>query len=288
MKEHRAILSAQMSGSSQTSRALFCLACAERTHSCCWAFQKAHGVNVEPFFRWLETLWGAIVEDSWEGVDLDDASKEIEAAVPRSDEYGSPLATQAQAGMLCVLAAVNALQGKNQGEVVEAANGVVDALDNFAFFVREQLSGQLESPQEYDLLRRELSRQLHDAHFLQTVSSCPKPKLVEWRIENRHYVVPIAVLTKPPCAELALNNLTATEESHLGSGRSFLGGASVEPLGDPFEAETVGGALPGREGRCPGAVTLLAGGAPASRRDADESALPTTEGIGGPPALAAP
>jgi hypothetical protein len=198
MKEHRAILSAQMSGSSRMSRALFCLACAERAHGCCWAFQKAHGVSVEPFFRWLETLWGAIAEDSWQGIDLDDASKEIEKAVPRSDEHGSPLATQAQAGLLCLLAAVSALQDKNQGEVIEAANSVVDALDNFVFFVRERLSGQLESPQEYDLLKRELSRQLYDAQFLQAIDSCPKPKLVEWRIENRQYAVPIAVLTKPP------------------------------------------------------------------------------------------
>jgi hypothetical protein len=87
---------------------------------------------------------------------------------------------------------------------------------------------------------------------------------------------------------LAPNGLIPGDGSHLGSGRSFLGGASVEPLGDPFEAETVGGALPGREGRCPDAVPFLAGGAPASRRAADESALPTTEGMGGPPALAAP
>lgn len=67
-----------------------------------------------------------------------------------------------------------------------------------------------------------------------------------------------------------------------------MGDASVEPLGDPFEAEATGGALPRRGGRCPDVTARWSGGAPVSEREADEGTLPTTEGGGGTLTLAAP
>jgi hypothetical protein len=193
MKEHRKTLARQVSGCTKRAQALFCLACAERLLGCCWAFQQAYGVEMSPFFRWSDTLFNVVVGGSWELVPLDVASKELVNTVPDSERYGLPLAVQAQSGVLCVLAALRALEGEGTQAVVECSNGIVDALDNYTFSVAQKLSDRAEGPKMYNLLERECARQMHDVAFLRSIGDGSAPSLSEWRIENRQYSVPIVV-----------------------------------------------------------------------------------------------
>jgi hypothetical protein len=77
-------------------------------------------------------------------------------------------------------------------ESIEAVvNAVVDALDNYAFFVQRLVTGELSSPDDYLLLKRELGKQWADLQF---VASDPSAEAVRlWRIENLQFAVPVAV-----------------------------------------------------------------------------------------------
>lgn len=193
MKEHRDALARQIDQCSQRGKALFCLACAERLLGCCWAFQQAYGPEMAAFFRWSDTFFDALIAGSWDTLSVETASRDLEVVIPDSDSYGSPLAVQAQSGVLCVLGALGILGGGGTQTVLDCSNAIVDALDNYTFSVAEKLQGRTESPKMYHLLERECARQLTDAAFLASIGDRTDSALSTWRVENRQYSVPVVV-----------------------------------------------------------------------------------------------
>src|SRR5262249_45203030 len=116
--------------------------------------------------------------------------QELEANVPNG---GEPLAVQAQSANLCLMTAFQILADTGQATVVDAANAIIDAADNYEFFVRRRLKNDTQSPTDYPLLTREIDRQLADAVFVRGYERLPPLALVEHRIENLQYVIPPAV-----------------------------------------------------------------------------------------------
>jgi hypothetical protein len=142
----------------------------------------------------MDKLFTAATSNAFDDMDLQVAAQQLEKLVPTSDEYGFPLAVQAQGAALCALSAVRILTGQSAAEaVVDAANSVVDALDNYTFFVSETIGRRTASPDDYELLGRERVRQIHDCEFLCHEVALTESSLLEWRLENRQYAVPAAV-----------------------------------------------------------------------------------------------
>lgn len=158
---------------------------------CCWAFQHAHDHDLEVYFRWLDKLFTGALDGALVGLALEAASEELDGVVPMSDEYGFPLAVQAQGGVRALLLAVDALLG-DESSLEEAATCVIEAVDSYTASMFRAITGRLEAPEAYELLTRECVRQLHDARFLTDVDARRPPELVAWRLENRQYAIPIA------------------------------------------------------------------------------------------------
>jgi hypothetical protein len=180
-------LAAQLS---EQQRALFCLACAERLAGCCWAFARGRAVPLAPFFDWMEQLALAAATDAWGTLDLLAASAELDAVVPMSDDDGSPLAIQAQAGVICLLSAIAALQGAHSA-CRDSAMGVIDAIDNYVMRMHEHVFGNLSGPDDSLLMDRELALQLSDLSFLRTLEQ-PPGNIAAWRERNLQFAIPIA------------------------------------------------------------------------------------------------
>lgn len=192
MKHHRELLLGELKPLGVRAEALFCLSAAERLRACCWAFEKQTSHGLESYFRWSNALFAALKEESWSSLPLNEAHRELDAAVPRSDDYGSPLSIQAQSALICLVVGVEVLLGTNPRAVVDASNAVVDALDNYVFQVHQQLAGDMPVPDEYLLLSREIDRQLHDLRLLKGIGEIEERGLVAWRLENQQFAVPIA------------------------------------------------------------------------------------------------
>jgi len=192
MKAHRDALTERMALCGRRGRALFCLASAERLIGCCWAFQAQSGADLKPFFFWTQRLFDALVVDMPANVALDAALEELEQSASHTTD-GSPLSVQAQAGILCAMGAIFVLEGHREDGVVTAMNATIDALDNFTFFVNQQVTGELVSPETYALLDRETALQMTHAAFLQDAENFEASTLTNWRLENRQYSVPIAI-----------------------------------------------------------------------------------------------
>jgi hypothetical protein len=194
VKAHRAELTKRMKDCSKKAQALFCLACAERLIGCAWCFEQQTGASLGGFFRWLDTLFVAVASDELGEISLQRAASELEEVIPSGDHDGSPLHVQAQSAVLCALNALSILVGPtDRAPVIEAANSVVDALDNYTYFVGEELANRTDSPENYELLQREIAKQLRDCELLRREVELTKGRILEWRIENRQYAVPAAV-----------------------------------------------------------------------------------------------
>jgi len=192
MKDHRKQLSKHTL--TATGQALFALAAAERLRGCCWCFEKEFESSMEPFFRWCSVLFDQVFSGAaLSREQLRAASKEVQIIIPNSDDYGSSLAVQAQSGALCLLSALLVLVGDEKDVVVGVANSVADALDNFAYFVGNQISESDDAPGTCELLQREMARQLYDARTITDLMRRGVGALTEWRIENRQFTVPSAI-----------------------------------------------------------------------------------------------
>jgi hypothetical protein len=147
--------------------------------------------SFEPVFRHIDTLLGilpsALPSDP---TLLRLAIDEMEAIMPSG---GEPLSAQARSGLICLISACEMLMGSTQVNVVDPATATVDALDNYEFFTRRRIKNDTSSPTDYPLLHREIGRQLVDAEFIKRHQQLQKPHIVDYRLENLQYVIPIAV-----------------------------------------------------------------------------------------------
>lgn len=191
MKRHRQRLLDDLQGYTPSACALFALLCAERLRGCCWAFQEAEKSDMSPYFDWTEELFQLLIRRvEPNGSRLKDMVRHLEGIVPSG---GEPLAVQAQSGMLSLLAAGEILISQNSSGVIDAANSIVDALDNYDFFVRRRLKNDMSSPTDYPLLQREMNRQLADVAFVQLWDQGKSSDPIDYRVENLQFAVPIAV-----------------------------------------------------------------------------------------------
>ena len=119
---------------------------------------------------------------------FDELISSLEEIVP---EGGEPLQVQGQCAVVCLLESVKLLTHPDTERIEAVVNAVVDALDNYTFFARRLITGDLSSPDEYPLLNRELEKQEADLQF---VAGDPSAEAVrQWRIENLQFAVPAAV-----------------------------------------------------------------------------------------------
>jgi hypothetical protein len=173
---------------------VFALLCAERLYLSCWAFSRQHGAAITGYLRGCDELWRAVVTN----VPLSEAqlavlTGAIDPQVPRSDEFGDPLSVQAQSGMICLLLALDAHGAPSSDAVpmgAEAAENVVNALDNYDYAVRKALLGDTSAPTAYELLARELEWQ---QEVIGVLAAGIGANTLALRVRNRAFVVPPAV-----------------------------------------------------------------------------------------------
>lgn len=177
----------------QPAVALFCLGCADRLLACCWAFEATSGFSLGQFHAWRSSVLNAVIARTWRQQDFIQATSELDELVPRSDDYGSCLATQAQAGVRCLLGAAAALAGAGGSPAAESAELMEDALDNFQFFVCEEAGVSRESLNGTELLQRERSWQRTTVGMLRRLEVMTASQIAAWCAENRQYSIPIAL-----------------------------------------------------------------------------------------------
>ena len=188
----RGVLQERLAVLPSGAQVLFGLLCAERAVACCWAFGKKEGWDVGAFYRGCDFVFEHVsTESSMDPEQLNELVGELEDAIPHSDEFGYPLATQAQSGMLALLYCLEFWKSGDLDNVVNAAGSVVDALDNYEYFVQKRLAGRAESPTEYELLDREIRWQID---CISTLAGETLPGYtLSLRVRNRAYAIPPAV-----------------------------------------------------------------------------------------------
>jgi hypothetical protein len=119
----------------------------------------------------------------------------VDGEVPHSDDYGYPLATQAQAGMLALICGLEDWLNDEPPSAGEAAGAVVDALDNYEYGIRRYIEGKKSAGDEYPLLDREITWQTRVIDRIAAANTDEKLQVVavELRLENRSFQVPLAV-----------------------------------------------------------------------------------------------
>ncbi len=164
--------------------------CSERLHNCCWSFQKQYlDFDISAYFRGCKLVEQWIQGQSM-AAHIEQLIPQIESTVPNSDEFGGPLAVQAQSGMLALLYTSQACLGA--GRIDSAAGAVVDALDNYDYFIRDQLQQPIINPNDYPLLQRELQWQNEQLDMLVQLADWSSA-LAALRFLNRQFMVPAAV-----------------------------------------------------------------------------------------------
>ena len=188
----REALSRRLAPLPVASRVLFSLLCSERLRVCCWAFAWHARHDVSAYEHGL-----ALVTSHLLGTDLvspqrlREAIAAVDQAVPRSDDFGYPLASQAQAAMVALLCALEDLQNDEPLSSTEAAEAVVEALDNFEAESQLRLSGVAAIHDDYPLLAREVQWHLQVLSALESRASLSLPELTRaLRLGNRNFVVP--------------------------------------------------------------------------------------------------
>lgn len=116
--------------------------------------------------------------------------EELESKVPME---GHPLAVQAQSAMICLICVFKAFLDKNPNIVIDVSNAIVGALDNYMYFLNESLLGKANYPDKYPLLERELAHQLASIAFIKSPGSLFRSLLMEYRLQNLQFSVPIAM-----------------------------------------------------------------------------------------------
>lgn len=195
MNEHRAQLVEILDAGNVFENAFFVLLCAERLRACYWAHkQLKKNFYVDPF-QWADIVFNALAEKKM--ISNDRAMEALEMLSVLVPVDGEPLSVQAQSGLQCLMLAIEMLAelDVNASAITDASNWVIDALDNYAFFVRSELDNDFESPTSEDpLLVREIGHQIFSASLIGGSMIWDFPNLVKYRIWNLQFAVPIAVL----------------------------------------------------------------------------------------------
>ena len=173
---------------------LFALLCAERLRASCWAFSKRENWDITSYYEGCDFLFEQVVQNTTiDQTQVESYVDDLDKCVPQSDEFGDPLAVQAQSGLIALLHAFDSVKTADSEAGVNAAGAVEEGVDNYQYFVNKEMTGQLTSPTEYPLLDREIKWQLESIATLRQFTRPEREKYVSLRILNRTYAVPIAV-----------------------------------------------------------------------------------------------
>ncbi len=191
MKLHSQTISQELLHSTPRAKALFAFLCAERLRGCCWAYQAIKGISLKAFFHEIEDLFELLLRQNVPNVAaLEARIKQLEAIMPTGEDS---LSVQAQSGVICLVTGLDVLADGKRTGMEDAINAMVDALDNYEFFMRTKLKSDARNSTDYPLLAREIVRQLADAKFVKTYKPPANAALMDYRIENLQYAVPPAV-----------------------------------------------------------------------------------------------
>jgi hypothetical protein len=194
MRYDRTHLKQTLMQSSIAERALFSFLCAERLHGCCWAYAQIASYDSSAYIAGCNLLYDQLTQESvGDDIALKEMKKKVEASAISSDEDGSPLAVQAQSGVLTLLYAFDSLEDDSLESILRAASYVVEALDNYQYYVHKTLAGISHDPKEYLLLDREITWQRESLSMIMRDSQVTKTQALSLRLLNRSYLVPIAL-----------------------------------------------------------------------------------------------
>jgi len=189
MKKHRQYISEALASCNGAARILFGLLATERLRACC-CVAEADSYAWSCFASILDDAFAVILDPQLSDSRLVDWIAQLEKNVPHG---GEPLQVQGQSAILCLIGSLR-LFDSNDSEASESViNAIVDALDNYTFYIQRFVARDTSSPENYALLQRELSRQLEDVNFVRTYNVLTLAKLIQRRMENFQFAVPVAV-----------------------------------------------------------------------------------------------
>ncbi len=189
MNEHRARVAMLLRDLDSRAKLLFGLLMADRLRGCCFVACHKSGV-FHSYASTIERLFEMTYEQG--NIDIDIICKDIEALQELVPEGGEPLEVQGQSSVICLLESLRLASSEDLDAANDLVNSMIDALDNFAFFVRRSITGQSVSPNDYMLLQRELQREIDDLEFVSN-STILQVDIIERRVENQQFAIPIAV-----------------------------------------------------------------------------------------------
>ena len=183
-------------------RIFFALLAAERLRACCWAFAKSHNIEVSLYYAGCDLVFDHVIGDSKTSVErLEETTRFLDAIVPKSEDYGDCLATQAQEGLAALLCSMELWMvtawgaHANRGDPVEgfyASSAVVNAIEHFDLFASESVHYPGRESDSSLLLDREIKWQSQLIDILED-QMVPRTKAPELRLLNRSFMVPPAV-----------------------------------------------------------------------------------------------
>lgn len=117
----------------------------------------------------------------------------MKAATHHSDDFGDPLAVQAQCAAIALQYALSFDIYPPLDAASWSALQVVESIDNFLYFSAEACDIEIESITENPLLCRELEKQVEDARVLYELEQPSESRLRHIRCRNSFFSIPIAV-----------------------------------------------------------------------------------------------
>src|SRR5262245_12279850 len=100
----RSKLGDQVAQLARYGRLTFAVLCAERLRACCWAFCRDQSWDMSKYYEGCELLFKHLTSSlTIDQVQMQEIVAALEEQVPNSDEFGDPLAVQAQSGALALL-----------------------------------------------------------------------------------------------------------------------------------------------------------------------------------------
>ncbi len=183
LKEHCERVSGLLASASEDNRQLFVALAADRLRGCVWI--SSFGAPLwNVFENALGSLWGALQSGhALDSGDVERILKQMDAHFPPG---GEPLAAQLQSAFICLTAGLTS-------EIGVVINALVDALDNYRFYVDRSLTGRLDSPENYPGLTREYEYQIGLAARLSGGKALTADELKQLRVSNSEYAITPAV-----------------------------------------------------------------------------------------------
>lgn len=139
----------------------------------------------------LDSAFTAIVQRELSPKMCAEWKVQLEDEIPQGDQA---LDTQGQSAFICLIGSLDLLIEKDIEDIDLVVNALVDALDNYVYFINKQLVAiDSDGADDYVLMQREYLRQLDDAVFVGAFDMLAREEIICRRVENFQFAVPVAV-----------------------------------------------------------------------------------------------